>query len=131
HPLHLAAEVRVPGGIDDVDAVAVPVDGGVLGQDGDAAFLFLVVAVHHALAQLVAFAEGAGLLQQLVDEGGLAMVDVGDDGDIAQVFDGHVFWGRESRTRLPGAGQGAEGWGGRTGYYTRSTARSGRLEMNQ
>ena len=31
----------------------------------------------------------ARLLEQLVDEGGLAMVDVGDDGDIAEVFDGH------------------------------------------
>ena len=27
----------------------------------------------------------AGLLEQLVDEGGLAMVDVGDDGDVAEV----------------------------------------------
>jgi peptidyl-prolyl cis-trans isomerase B (cyclophilin B) len=33
---------------------------------------------HRALAQ------GAGLLQQLVDEGGLAVVDVGDDGDVAK-----------------------------------------------
>ena len=30
-----------------------------------------------------------GLLEQLVDEGGLAVVDVGDDGDIAEAFDGH------------------------------------------
>jgi hypothetical protein len=30
-----------------------------------------------------AIAEGAGLLQQLVDQRGLAMVDVGDDGDVA------------------------------------------------
>jgi hypothetical protein len=30
---------------------------------------------------------GAGLLQQLVDEGGFAVVDVGDDGDVAKLHD--------------------------------------------
>jgi hypothetical protein len=35
-------------------------------------------------------AEGAGLLEQLVDQRGLAVVDVGDDGDVAQ--HGGVFW---------------------------------------
>jgi hypothetical protein len=79
----------VSGRVDDVDAVALPGNGGVLGQDGDAAFLFLVIGVHHALGEHRAFGQGAGLLQELVDEGGLAMVDVGDDGDIAQFFDGH------------------------------------------
>jgi hypothetical protein len=40
-------------------------------------------------------AERAGLLQQAVDQGGLAVVDVGDDGDIAQVHwaYGPCFWG--------------------------------------
>jgi len=86
----------VPGGVDDVDPVldagllVFPGDGRVLGQDGDAAFLFLVVAVHHALGKHRALGQGAGLLEQLVDEGGLAMVDVGDDGDVAKIFDGHA-----------------------------------------
>src|SRR5690606_15348250 len=131
HALHLATEVGVAGGVEDVDAVAAPGDGGVLGQDGDAALLFLVVAVHDPLGQHGAFGKGAGLLQELVDKGGLAIVDVGDDGDIAQVRDGHDFWDRERRTRLPEGGQGAEMVGGRTGYYSRSTARSGCLEMNR
>src|SRR5690606_3413896 len=107
HALDLAAEVGVPGGVDDVDAVVAPGDGGVLGQDGDAAFLLLIVAVHHALGEDGAFVQGARLLEQLVDEGGLAMVDVGDDGDIAQALDGHGFGGRVSRTGCRGRGQGA------------------------
>jgi hypothetical protein len=32
---------------------------------------------------LLVVAEGAGLAQQLVDQGGFAVVNVGDDGDIA------------------------------------------------
>ena len=33
----------------------------------------------------------AGGLQKLVDEGGFAMVDVSDDGDVAQEFDRHAL----------------------------------------
>src|SRR5690606_39348265 len=101
HALDLAAEVRVSGRVDDVDAVALPGDGGVLGQDRDATFLFLVVAVHHALGEHGALGERAGLLEQAIDEGGLAVVDVGDDGDVAQAFDGHGE-GRRSATCLQG-----------------------------
>ena len=54
--LHLAAEVGVPGGVDDVDHRHRPVrvmavHGGVLGQDGDALFPLQVAAVHHAFLQ--------------------------------------------------------------------------------
>ena len=31
--------------------------------------------------------EGAGLLEELVDQRGLAVVDVGDDGDVAELLD--------------------------------------------
>ncbi|KAG1254888.1 hypothetical protein G6F68_010635 [Rhizopus microsporus] len=102
HAVGVLAEVGVAGGVDDVDPVldagllVFPGDGGVLGQDGDAAFLFLVVAVHHALGEDGALGQGAGLLQELVDQGGLAMVDVGDDGDVAKIFDGHTKGGQSA-----------------------------------
>ena len=55
----LATEVGVAGGVDDVDdevaavfACAMAADGGVLGQDGDALFLFQVTGVHHAVDEL-------------------------------------------------------------------------------
>jgi hypothetical protein len=41
--------------------------------------------VHHPVVELRADPEGAGLPQQLVDERGLAVVDVRDDRDVAQV----------------------------------------------
>ena len=37
HALHLAAEVGVAGGVDDVDVGAAVADGAVLGEDGDTA----------------------------------------------------------------------------------------------
>ena len=83
HALDLAAEVGVAGRIDDVDAGAAVLDGAVLRQDGDAALTLDVVRVHDPLGDLLVRGEGAGLLQQAVDQRGLAVVDVGDDGDVA------------------------------------------------
>jgi hypothetical protein len=84
--LHLAAEVGMAGRIDDVDRHALVVDAGVLGQDGDAALALQVVGVKDALAHRLVLAVGVGLLQHAVDQGRFAVVDVGDDGDIADVF---------------------------------------------
>ncbi len=85
-PLDLAAEVGVTGGVDDVDArvpgLAVPQHRRAFGQDGDPAFLLLVVGVHRPLGLSLVGSEDAGLGQKLVHQGGLAMVDVGDDGDV-------------------------------------------------
>ena len=56
-----------------------------------------VVAVHRPLLHLLVFAEGAGLLQQPVDQGRLAVVDVRDDRDVAQFHGrslGREFWAR-------------------------------------
>src|SRR6185437_5732386 len=109
HALDFAAEVGVSGGVDDVDppffaARIGPADRGVLGKDGDAALALQVVAVHHAVGHGGAFRQGAGLLQKLVDQRGLAVVDVGDDRDVAEVLDGH--WGtRNGRSMRPGNGE--------------------------
>jgi len=55
-----------------------------------AVFLALeIVAVHDPLAEILAGIQGLGLPQQLVHERGLAVVDVGDDGDIAEVLNAH------------------------------------------
>src|SRR5690606_22000858 len=101
--LDLAAEVGVAGGVDDVDPglarLAVPHYRGALGQDGDAPLTLLVVGVHGALDGRLVGAEHARLGEKLIDEGGLAVVDVGDDGDVAQVHSGlgrTVFGGGRS-----------------------------------
>ncbi len=80
--LDLAAEVGVARRVDDVDLVVVVVKGGVLGKNRDAALFFEVVRVHDTVGHDLVGAEGSALAQHRVDEGGLAMVDVGDDGDV-------------------------------------------------
>ncbi len=88
--LDLAAEVRVPGGVDEVEldlrlARRRVAHGGVLGEDRDAALALLVHRVHHAIGERLVGREDPGLAQHGVDERRLAMVDVGDDRHVADV----------------------------------------------
>ena len=89
HALDLAAEVGVARGVDDVDVGFAVLDRAVLGEDGDTALAFDVVRVHDPLVDLLVLAEGAGLTEQLVHQGGFAMVDVSDDGEVSNRA-GHV-----------------------------------------
>ena len=88
---HLPAEIRMAGSIHDVDLDGLAGDrvrdgdGGIFGQDGDAALAFEVIGVHHALGHLLVVAEGMRLAQQPVHQGGLPVVDVGDDCNIAEI----------------------------------------------
>ena len=86
--LDLAAEVGVAGGVDDVHLHPVVVDRGVLGEDRDPLLALEVHRVHHPLGDVLALAEGAGLPQHRVDQGRLAVVDVGDDRDVSEVVSG-------------------------------------------
>ena len=92
--LDLAAEVGVAGRVDDVDrdpaAVGSDViDRGVLGEDGDALLALEVVGVEHPLVDLtgvgLVLGERSGLPEHRVDESRLAVVDVGDDRDVAKI----------------------------------------------
>ena len=81
--LHFAAEVGVARRVDDVDLHVAVVNRRVLGQDRDAALALQVHRVHDPFGDLLVGAKDAALVQHGVDQGGLAVVDVGDDGDVA------------------------------------------------
>ncbi|RML47359.1 hypothetical protein APX70_200362 [Pseudomonas syringae pv. maculicola] len=83
HALYFTTEVGVARGVHDVDVVAIPVDRGVLRENGNTALFFLVVGVHHALIVELAALQSAGLTQEFVYQGGLTMVNVSNDGDVA------------------------------------------------
>src|SRR5690606_2595612 len=92
------AEVHVPGGVDEVELVDLPVLGLVrqghgLGLDGDAALALDRVVVEHLLFHL-ARGQAAAQLDDAVGQGRLAVVDVGDDREVANVPHRVRAWGR-------------------------------------
>ena len=111
-PLDLAAEVGVAGRVDDVQAddvvrVArrVVLDGRLLGEDRDALLALEIHRVHDPVDDCLVGAEDAGLTKHRVDERGLAVVDVGDDREVAQVVT------RGGRQRQGEAGSRGLSWG--------------------
>ena len=77
-------------GINDVNLDALVLAGAVLGQNGDAALTLNIAGVHNALGHLLVGTESTGLLQHLVDQRGLAVVNVSNDRNIAEIFLNHI-----------------------------------------
>ena len=97
HALDLAAEVGVARRVDELDPHALVLDRRVLGVDRDAALALEVLAVHRALLDLLVDAEGAGLAQESIEQRRLAVIDVRNDGEVADVFAGATHRGGEAK----------------------------------
>ena len=87
--LDLAAEVSVARGVDDVDLDAVVHDGRVLRENRDAALALDIARVHDAFSHLLIRAEYMALLQHGIDQRRLAVVDMCNDRDIAELIISH------------------------------------------
>ena len=86
--LHLDGEVHVAGGVDDVDAVIVPVTGGSRRGNGDTSLLLLLHPVHGG-ATLVGLAKLMGLTgveQDTLGCSGLTGINVSHDTDIPSML---------------------------------------------
>ena len=88
---HLVGEVHMAGGVDEVEEVLLPVlrlvhhrDGMALDRDSA-----LALQVHRVERLLLQFAQGnrLGELQNAVAQGRLAVVDMRDDTEVADVFE--------------------------------------------
>ena len=77
------------GRVNDIDLGLLIVNGGILCQNGDATLPLDVVGVHHALRHLLVLAEHAALLEHFVHQRGLAVVNVRDNGNVANIFPNH------------------------------------------
>ena len=82
----LATKVGVTGGVDDVDLGALVDNRGVLGEDRDALFTFQVHRVHDSVVYVLVFSKKSGLPQHGVNEGGLTVVNVGNNGHVSNVI---------------------------------------------
>jgi hypothetical protein len=82
---HFTPEIGMSRGVDNVDGGAAPVDGGVFGFDGDALFLFQVHRVHGAVFHGLVGPVDAAFAQQFVHERRLAVVNMRDDANVANI----------------------------------------------
>ena len=82
--LNLAAEVGVARRIHDIDTGVAPGNGRALGKNGDAALALQIATVHRALFNALVVSERARVAEKLIDQSGLAMIDVSDNCDVAQ-----------------------------------------------
>ncbi len=116
--LDLAPEVGVSGRVHDVEPDVPVVDGRLLGQDRDALLALEVARVHDPVDDGLVGAERARLAEHRVDERGLAVIDVGDDRDVAQVG---ARGGGRGRTD----DGGLRSWGGAVSHIVPETADDG------
>ena len=86
--LDLAAEIGVARRVDQVDRVAFPWDLRRFGEDRDALFSLQVVGVHDPVDGNRPGADHSGGAQHRVDERRLAVVDVCNQGNVADGFRG-------------------------------------------
>ena len=82
-PLHFTAKIGVPRRIHNIDFCAGIEHGCVLGKNSDPALAFQVVRVHDALGHGLVVPESAALPKHGVHQRSLAVIDVGNDSDVA------------------------------------------------
>ena len=90
--VHLIGEIDMARRVDEIERIgpavfALIVEAHRLRLDGDAALALQVHIVEHLVAHL-ALRQAAAGLDQPVGQRGLAVVDMGDDGEVADVL-GH------------------------------------------
>ena len=86
HALNFTTEVGVARGINNIDLDTCIMDGSVLGDNGNSTLTLLIHTVHDALSDFLVIPEGASLLEHAVQQGRFPVVNVGNDGDIAEHF---------------------------------------------
>ena len=80
HTLHLAAKVGVARSVDDVDLDAIPCERRILCKNGNATFTLLSVAVQKRIVSL-----DVRRFEHRIHKRGLAVVDVSDNRNVAQI----------------------------------------------
>jgi len=74
----------VAGRVDDIDPDTIPEDRAVFGRNSDTALFFQVQGVHQPFVNLLVGPEQTALSEHGIHQSGLAVVNVGDDGDVSQ-----------------------------------------------
>ena len=80
--LHLSTKICMAWRIHDVELLAFPLDRRVLGKNRNATLTLKLVTIHDGRSHGLPFSKRMRLFQKRIDQGGLPMVDVRDNGDV-------------------------------------------------
>ena len=84
--LHLPAEIRMARRIDNIDFRSIIENGCILRQNRNAPLTLKVAGIHDAFLYLLVRSEHMALLQHRIHKGRLAVIDMGNDCNIPQIF---------------------------------------------
>ena len=73
-------------GVDDVDLGTLIHNGSVLGQNGDTTLTLDIVGVHDTFCNFLIGAEYAALFQKFIYQSRFAVVNMGNDGNVSDIF---------------------------------------------
>ena len=88
-PFHLPAEIGMARRIDNIDLDPLVFDRRILCHDRNAPLPLQVDIVHHPVLDLFVQTENARLPEQAIDDRGLSMIHMGDQGNVSQIFAFH------------------------------------------
>ena len=86
HALNLTTKIAVSRGVDNIDFRSFPIDGNVLGKNGDTAFALQVVGVEHLAGKILSFSEKMSSQHHFVHKRRLAVVNVRYNGNVPNVL---------------------------------------------
>src|SRR5437899_2323248 len=85
-PFDFATEIGVAGRVYDIDTITVPLKRRVLRPNRNALLALKIHRVHHPSLDFLIRPKSPRLAQELIDQGGLAVVYVRNDGDVTDVL---------------------------------------------
>ena len=100
----------MPRRIDNVDAIVVPTNRGILSKNRYSALSFLIIGIHDPLSALTLSIKRSRLLKQAINESCFAVVYVRDNRDISKILNHWAFsligffsWGVQAGATVPQA----------------------------
>ena len=85
--LYLTGKVGVPGCIDDVNQIIIPVHRAVFGPDRDSAFPLKIIVVHKAFRHMLVIPKCPGSAKDGINQSRFSVVDMGDNSEITNSVD--------------------------------------------
>src|SRR5207237_265210 len=90
--LNLTTEVGMSRSINNIDLNATIDDSSIFSENSNTPLTFLIVGIHDQFAHLLILAEDVALFEESIDQRGFAVIDVGNNSNIADIVALYKFF---------------------------------------